>query len=224
MSFWQNLMEYAYMASITVAAIAGVPALFKNLYPCWKIFACFLIVEVVVECVAFYLSFQHTENQYLYNWLAFFEAPVKMFLFYTYTDGTRLKKTVGITIIAYILFSVINDCYIQPDINRLQTNIIIIGGLLMMVLAILHYAYIYYSNKVDRITADPVFWIATNVLITSAPMLPFYGMLNYLVDNYRDFAIFYLVYVMNFFFIGGRICIVVSFLKLSRTGRLRTAV
>lgn len=207
-------MEYSYMISLAVVAIVSLPALGKQVSFALKVYSLFLLLSVVIESVAFYLSRKKIETQWLYNWLMLFEYPATIFIFYSYTSKKTLKTIVLLSGVTYFIFSLLNHSYFESDPNRFHTNIVIIGGSLVILLAILYYTQIYSSQDTNKLVDDPIFWVSSSVIIGYAPMVPFYGMLNYLTDNYQNFAYIYLIYIMNIFFILSYVCTMIAYLKL----------
>ena len=212
-------MEWGYMATLAIVAFYGLPLLIKQIHWSIKAYAVFLIFYFVAEIYALQLAQKKIENQWLYNRLGLIEYPVTILIFYSYNRNKILKTLILFLGVGLILFSILNYFYFQPDVNSLQTNVIVIGGCLVILLSIVYFAAIYSSDQIGKITDDPIFWFSSSVILGYVPMVPFYGMLNYLTDNYLDFTFIYLVYIMNTFFILSHICLFICYFRFYKTSK-----
>lgn len=115
------------------------------------------------------------------------------------------------------IFIIVNIFYFQTDASRLTTNMLVFGGSIGLIMSLGYYVKVYNSTSSERITKDPIFWLATALLLDYGSGVPFTGLLNYFVENHREFAQFYVNYVINIFLIIAHICKVIAFIELCRT-------
>jgi hypothetical protein len=134
-------------------------------------------------------------NHFYYN-LVWGVQYVIIAYFYYHTLQSRVIKKIILGFFAFFpIFFIVNACCIQ-GFYTLQTFSIISGASFMLLFAVSYIWQVYTSTETQSIFRDPVFWFSLAWLFYYGLTAPYFGMLNYLLNNDPDFAsrILYLGY------------------------------
>ena len=139
----------------------------------------------------------HISNHFLYNILWGIQYMVIAFLFYKVLQNGTIRKIIRLFFLLFPIFFIINSAWIQ-EFYTLQTYSIVLGGSFMLIFAAAYLWQLYISTETYSVFKDPVFWFSLACLFYYGLTAPYHGMLNYLLNNDKDFAFKYYVVVIDF--------------------------
>ena len=171
----------------------------QNLYYRW--FGVFIIFISVLETIGNWIAFQGIENYYFFNIIFAVELTSLPLFFKYWLQLAAVKKIIAGYIFIFPVLVIINTLWIQGFFT-LQTYTFVLGGSFVLLLSVAYLRELYTDEETKNIFRNPVFWISIAYLIYFAVSVPYFGMLNYLVENQLEFASKYYSIIMN-----GTICL-----------------
>ena len=167
----------------------------------WRWFAAFIILISVLETIGNWIAFQHIKNHFFFNIVFAIEFTI-LPLFYKYwLHNPAIKKLIKIFLLVFPVLILINTIWIQGFYNS-QTYTFVLGGSFVLLLSVTYIRELYSDEETENIFRNPVFWFSIAFLIYFAVSVPFFGMLNYLVENHLKFASMYYLIIID-----GTICL-----------------
>lgn len=137
----------------------------------------FLMLTLVIELVAAWMSSKNRNTLILYNFFTLFE-----FLFYLWTlrqiiKKRMVKKLIGYAMVILLIFSLLNIFYIQ-GIRRFQSYSYSIGSLLIVAFCIYYFYEIFLIPHSINLLRQPPFWICSALLFYYTISFPIFGLTN----------------------------------------------
>ena len=136
-------------------------------------------------------------NHFLYNVVWGVQYMVIAYFYYHTLQSRIIKKVIRGFFALFPIFFVINACWIQ-GFYTLQTYSIVLGASFMLLFAVSYIWQVYTSTETQSIFRDPVFWFSLAWFFYYGLTAPYFGMLNYLLNNDPDFASDYYIWVVDF--------------------------
>ena len=136
-------------------------------------------------------------NHFLYNVVWGVQYMVIAYFYYHTLQSRIIKKIILGFFALFPIFFVINACWIQ-GFYTLQTYSIVLGASFMLLFAVSYIWQVYTSTETQSIFRDPVFWFSLAWFFYYGLTAPYFGMLNYLLNNDPDFASDYYIWVVDF--------------------------
>jgi hypothetical protein len=163
----------------------------------FKLLLAFVFLYAFVDTTgAIMARYYELKNHFLYN-LVWGVQYMIIAYFYYHTLQNRIIKKINLGFFAlYPTFFIINACWIQ-GFYTLQTYSIVLGASFMLLFAVSYIWQVYTSTETQSIFRDPVFWFSVAWLFYYGLNAPYLGMLNYLLNNFYDFAFRYYVIVID---------------------------
>lgn len=153
-----------------------------------KWFRYFLLLIVLVELFARYKrKILHEPNVWIYNLSIPFEYIFYAFIYYYSIRELRIKKSTFLFLICYPLFVCVNLFFIQ-GVLVFNSHSMLIGSLAMIVFSGLMLYDLYMQESQMNIILEPLFWIASGVLLFNAGEFGYYLFSNYLINSGIDKA------------------------------------
>jgi hypothetical protein len=123
---------------------------------------------------------------------------VEAYLFYHLLENKTTKKIIRLFGLIFPAFFIINSIFLQNP-ERIETNIFILGGTFIMILAVLYFIKLYMSPQNNNILKDPGFWISFGSILVYVGEIPFMGMLNYLLgaDFKFTYSYFFIIFTLD---------------------------
>lgn len=122
----------------------------------------FLIVEISVEIIGYYMRINKISNLWLYNLFLLFETILFSGIFVKFIEPKIIKKIIiGVVIIFFLLWIYYN--LLAKGIFVLHPVVQVIQGLILIIIS--GYVLITLSNNQQNIFSDSRFWLAAAVLI-----------------------------------------------------------
>jgi hypothetical protein len=136
-------------------------------------------------------------NHFYYNLVWGVQYMVIAYFYYHTLQSRIIKKIIVGFFALFPIFFIINASWIQ-GFYRLQTYSIVLGASFMLLFAVSYIWQVYTSTETQSIFRDPVFWFSLAWLFYYGLTAPYLGMLNYLLNNFYDFASDYYLWVIDF--------------------------
>jgi len=137
------------------------------------------------------------KNHFLYNLLWGVQYMIIAYFYYHTLQNRIIKKILLVFFVLFPIFFIISAFWIQ-GFYTLQTYSIVLGASFMLLFAVSYIWQVYTSTETQSIFRDPVFWFSLAWLFYYGLTAPYLGMLNYLLNNFYDFASDYYVWVIDF--------------------------
>ena len=210
-------MEIKTIISTTAFFLIGLAAYtsllsFRNNLPVnlRRLSALWLFV-FAVELTGRVMSLYSKTNLWLYNISDIILFLSLTFIFMQQHENRMIKLLCKVFIIAFPLFVIANYLFFQGP-NKYHSYTFIFGGIFLIMLAGAYIWQLYKSDSDERISEDPFFWFSCGFLIYFGGYMPFLGMYNYLVENFKGLAnsYFYISIsfsiILNLSIITGYLC------------------
>jgi hypothetical protein len=195
---------------VGIAALVSLISFYYHYPDALRKLSVLWMVNFLVDLAGHITRHFNLHNHWLYN--IYFWA---MYLTLAYLYGTQIRSRFVHNCIRvfYMAFPVlITVSSIMTGINRLQTVVVVPGGLFIIFLAAAYFRQLYLSEETASITRDPWFWFSCGLLVYFGGTVPFLGMFNYLWHHHPSFTSFYYFYFSNSFAILLNILIITGFL------------
>jgi hypothetical protein len=156
----------------------------KNTKLYW--FLTFMLFIVIVELTGRYLKKELGEiqlNQSLYNVSIPIEYLFYAYIFFLHYQNKVFKKIVGIFLIVFPAFVLINIVFFQ-GFNEYNSNIVKVGSFSMIVFSCFYFSDMMKAETEQHLLKIPMFWIATGVLLFNAGEFLFSLSIDYLYDKF----------------------------------------
>jgi hypothetical protein len=170
---------FSFLVSLTVFRYGGPPYL--------KTFSVLLGLTITTELLAVY------GHKYLFHGIS--NATYNIFMpieFCLYAIFYRIvlknKNTLTTILIIIILLTWSGSTFFLFGLHKWNSYISIVGCCCAIILAVCYYIQQLASPKFTSLARQPVFFIATGMLVFYSCQLPFLGTLNYLVKNHLSLA------------------------------------
>lgn len=131
-----------------------------------------------------YIHWINGKNYFIYNSFIIIEFVIYAAFYYQISLYAKVRKLILLLTSVYILFWYFSVFWIN-GFYKWNSYVITVEGIFAVFCAITYLNQILKSDKLIRLYSHPEFWIATGMLIFYSCQAPFFGMLNYLVKNYR---------------------------------------
>jgi hypothetical protein len=193
------------------AAIISLRSFRKDFPADLKWLSILWVVLFMIDVGGSILKIENIHNLWVYNifgWL--FYLPLAL-LYAKKIDHSFIRKCVRVFAVLFSIV-IISDTLFIEGFHQLQSLVIVIGGTAIIILAAAYLRQLYLSDSNDRITRDPWFWFSIAFIVYFGASVPYLGMLNYLWQNYMDFAAVYYYYIYITFTLLMHCLIIIGFL------------
>jgi hypothetical protein len=182
------MIDYVYISFIAIALCIGLICTNRSSHISYKLLNIFLAVTLCNEVLCFILKKQYINTHLNYNIYYYFRFPFLGFIYYKLHPSYKIvpslvKFFLALTVILFLL-----SLYLYNGITKLHTIYLLAGGIFVILLSLLHF-YILLKNE-DAINPFQArfFWVATGLFFYFLGILPFLGILNFLVKKDLIFA------------------------------------
>jgi len=178
----------------------------------------FMIFIVSVEMYGRYLRNELRQpNAWLYNFSIPIEYLFYAMLFYFYHKKPVFRKIVLGFIILFTVFVGIN--FLIQGHQKMNTNMLKVGSFCMIILCCLVFTELLSTDRVINYIKDPIFWIATGVLLFNTGEFFYTLFSDYLIKNHLDKARKIFSTINNKLIWVLYTCIIISMLCIRRKPR-----
>ncbi len=179
--------------------LCGIVALavFRRSWPTsFKLLAIFTAIYLIGDTIGALMSFNHLKNHFVYNILYSLQFLVIALFYYLHLSRIALKKAILLFFVLFPVFVLVNTLWFQGFYD-LQTYSYVFGGCFAILLSVGYLWQLYTSEETHSIFRDPVLWFSLAWLVNFAFTVPYFGMLNFLMINFPDFAYVYYLLVID---------------------------
>ena len=196
------LQEYYTMFFVWLSCLAAVFVYRRVQAPSFKRFALLIIFLGILETIGNALGFfWGIRDHFFFNFVFAIELIALPFFYRSWLQSAGLKKVISVYLIIFPVFALINWFFIQR-FYTLHTYDFVFGGSFVLLLSIAYLLELYANEGAKNILRDPVFWFSVAYFTFFSVSVPYYGMMNYLLTNQREFADLYYRVMMD-----GAICL-----------------
>lgn len=176
----------AYISSIAVAF--GCSLVGFRLHPTHlKLLSVILGFDLFGELAGLYLYSIIKTNLPAYNVILLGEFVAYAYFFYIIAKLRWLKKLTITLMIVFPIFWFV-AVFILFGFKSWNSYVYTAGSLFVLLFAIGYYYELITNAEVKRLSNNSEFWIVTGLIIFYTGNLPFLGMYNFLIVNYKDLA------------------------------------
>ncbi len=150
-------------------------------YPWLRLFPPFLLLTLVVEYFSQHMSYMHKSNVALYNPFSVFEFCFYLWIISILISNARVKRIARITILFYIVASIINIVWID-GIKAFHSNSYGLGCLLVVGFCVYYFLELFRVPQKVKLVKSPGFWICTALLLFCCCSFPLIGLLPYWIN------------------------------------------
>lgn len=176
------MLDITYLSFIGVSVLVGLMCTKASSRPSYKLLLLFLIITLINETLCYFLKKQGTNTQTFYNLYYYLRFPI---LGYTFRKIFPCKGFYSKLILAfnYITVILLFVCLYLYGINRLHVIYLMAGGVFIIVLCLLYFLRLVRNDKFTNPFATPLFWASTGFFFYFLGVLPFLGVINFLVKE-----------------------------------------
>ena len=193
-------LSHLYIIVIAIAFGISLTSFKTNFQKPLRLLSVLLGLTVVAEFIAVdgFEVLPIKNNMVIYNPFMLIEFCFYAIFFKMIIRLRWFKKMIDWYLILFTFFWLVNVVFIF-GINAWVSYVSVVGSLFTIFFAIMYYYQILTETEVHSLTKIPEFWIATGVIIFYAGNLPYTGMLNFLIHNYKNLAsqLTYVLKVLN---------------------------
>jgi hypothetical protein len=186
---------------VWLACLTAIFVFRKSLPFSFRWFIIFVVFVSILETAANYMAFKHIRDHFLFNIIFAFQLILLPLFFKHWLRQVMIKKIITGYLLIFPLLLLINTIWIQ-GFYTLQTYTYAFGGSFVLLLSVAYLRELYTDDETQNVFRNPVFWFNIAYLIYFAVSVPYFGMLNYLVENQLEFAAKYYVVIID-----GTICL-----------------
>ena len=174
-------MQYSiYFVLVIISFLASLTAYFqKNVQFYLRLFPVFILLTIIIELFAGWLSRHGTAATPLYNFFSCVEFLFYMYILKEIILNARIKKIILYVMCVYALLGIINVLFIQKGTN-FNSVTYALGCLLIAVFCIFYFFELFQSINSVNLATLPAFWICTGLLFYYTCSFPLWGLANFL--------------------------------------------
>jgi hypothetical protein len=150
-------------------------------------------------------------NVWMYNLWFFFYFFYLARIYFEILEREWLRVIIRVFYGGFIVFVLVNSLFLQ-GFQQFQTLTYVVGGVFLIFLAGAYFWQMLVSTDNRWITRDPFFWLSFALMVNLGGSVPFWGMFNYLEENFYQVTLLYHRYISNGFIIFLNVLVMIAFL------------
>ncbi len=218
MLIYQFLKEFYTLFFVWLSTITAFIIYRRTWSFCFSLLAIFVIIYALLDTAGNIIAFKNINNHFYYNIVHTIVFIVVPYFFYCQLGEPFLKKIIPFYFIIFPLFVIIDILWIQ-DVLKFLTYSYVLGGSFIILLSVAYLWQLYTREETINIFRDPVFWFSLAYLFYFAVSVPYFGMLNYLWQNYPNFTSLYYLIIFDSTICLHNILLTVGFLCMKTTAK-----
>lgn len=161
------------------------------------VLACWLLLSITAIYLSAYAGVKN--NLFIFHIAAPIEFSILMTMFHNYIVNKKVRRLINITIMSFILLSILFALFIQPPVVN-NTYISTLEAMLLISTALYFLRETLLLQQVQALHRYPMFWISVGILFHYVGNLLIEGMLNYLIAHSMDLArkVYHLSYFIKY--------------------------
>lgn len=169
-------IDYGYIV-IIFCAIIGMINWFKPSPFYLKLFPVFLLIDFLVESIAWWLSSSGKSNILLYSVFNVFALNFYLFVLYHIVRRPRAKKGVKYVMLFFTLFAISNFIFYQ-GLDQYHSLTYSIGSLCIVTVSAYYFLELFQYPYSVNLMREPGFWISSGLIFFFSCGFPFFGSIN----------------------------------------------
>lgn len=171
-----------------------------NTVPDLKVWGWILFINVIVECIATYLTYKGINNLILYHFLYLLSIALISFFLISVIDFENRKITVMVYFLVVALS--LSIAVFGEPLNKYPSSIVMFKNTVFIALCFCYFRKILLSKYQNKNLYSLTFWIVAGVFIYSFSGLIIEGMMSYYILKKREIAdaIFLYWLILNYLF------------------------
>jgi hypothetical protein len=183
-----SVLTYIYLLSILAAFLSSVIASGRGLSRELRMFSWLLGLTLAVEITAAMLAHVvRRSNNWVYNSFTLVEFWVYGYFFSMILAGRWAKRIVLGFLIVFPIFWGVTVLYLF-GFKHWNSYVIIVGSFFTVLFCLLYYYQLATAPDRPDLRRLSEFWIATGMLIFYMAALPYFGLLNFLIQYHLEAA------------------------------------
>lgn len=181
------MIDFIYISFIGLSIIVGLIFTRKSSQLSYKLLVGFLIITFCNEVLCYILKQNRINTHLFYNIYYYFRFPFLGLVFYKLLTEQKIIANFiqFFWIISILLFFV---CIYLYGIRKLHTIYLLSGGVFILLLCLSRFLTLLKNEEVTNPLRSPFFWISTGLFFYFLGVLPFLGVINFLVKQDIIFA------------------------------------
>lgn len=200
-----------FVASVMMGltALVSLRVYFVGAPPAMRMLSQLWTIMFALEVVGY---FTREGNVWIYNLFNFLYFFFLAYIYFQVLERELVRLIIQVFYGGFIVFTLINSLFVQ-GISVFQTLTYVVGGVFVIYLAGAYFWQMLISPDNEKIVRDPFFWVSFGLIVSLGGSVPFFGMLNYLQENFFDFTVFYHRFIVTgVFSIFLSILVMIAFL------------
>src|SRR5581483_1698659 len=177
------MLDYVYISFIALSLCCGLVCTRRSSHSSYKLLLIFLFVTLFNEAFCYVLKHHKQNTHFYYNLYYYFRFPFLGYIFQRLYSG---NKTITIVIKTFYILTIplfLLCLYLYHGITKLHSIYLVGGGLFIVVLCLLHFYNLLKKDDIHNPFKAPFFWIATGLFFYFLGVIPFLGIINFLVKT-----------------------------------------
>ncbi|MBL7727606.1 MAG: hypothetical protein JNM68_07975, partial [Dinghuibacter sp.] len=185
-----QLFFYIFLIPLLTSALASVRAFRKHWPGPYRQFSIFLFTVLLIELFAgLWPLWTHRQftppfsknNYWVYNPFIIIEYLFYIYFFHRATGGKIFSLNISLGIGAgYLVLSLLN-LFLLQGMFKYPTHTLAIASLVMVLLTSGYFIALLRSNKLVRLSTEPLFWISVGAFLYHLCCIPLFIFFNYLL-------------------------------------------
>src|SRR5271170_3263506 len=114
------------------------------------LFSSYLLINLIIELLANVFAHYHYHNLYIYNIAILIEGLTFCYMFYYANNNKVIKKALVIATSVFILFWVINFCFIQKSRDTLNTYTYLLSCIILSIFSLITIYRFVFQNSFNN--------------------------------------------------------------------------
>lgn len=182
------MLDLIYITFIIASAFIGLMLVKASSLLSYKLLVLLLVVTSVNETVCYFLKQSGVQTHVFYNVYYYFRFPLIGMIFYLLC---RRQRFFSFFIISFYLLTAVIFLicfYLYNGFNKLHTPYLLAGGIFTITLCLAYLLRLFRSDEIFNPFTVPFFWTSMGLLFFFLGVLPYLGLINYLVQEHYLFA------------------------------------
>jgi hypothetical protein len=202
---------YMYFIAINFLASLTVYFPFSKSYSYLRLFPPFLLVTIVIESYASYLSSIQKPNLWIYNFFTVLEFCFYLWVINLIISNVKIKSVIKVTLSVYTVIAVanvVNITFIQK-VPKFHSVTYALGCLIIVAFCIYYFFELFRLPKSVKLKYNPAFWICSGLLFFYCCGFPLFGLTNFLsgispliIKNFHSIIIILNIFLYSLFTIA----------------------
>lgn len=158
----------------------------------------FLLITFMNESICMYIKNKQLGSTYIfYNFYYYFRFPIIGWMFLNILSDKLQKGFVYFFMLFSVILFIVNNFYLY-GFYTLHSNYQFSGGIFIVIISLIHFYNILKNTKKKNPLTTPFFWVATGLFFYFLGTLPFFGILNFLLQKEIIFVSAFLIIIKSF--------------------------